>query len=163
MSLNITDFTIGQITLFAWREGRRLSPGDRQGMKGIAEVIRSRVEKGWLDGDWLKVIEETPIHSANEIADMDWRTMPDPRDQDFVWLIGQVASIYARQGRIEVAVAPDVNFARPKANMPLSEPTRALFYGSLQSTLREWFIEKIVRSPLEHPRVADSGTISFYA
>src|ERR1041384_528236 len=67
--VNIASFVAGQLALFAWREGERLSPGCPEVKLGIAHVIANRVSAGWEGGgDWLKILANAPVHSANNVS-----------------------------------------------------------------------------------------------
>lgn len=153
----IRDYAVGQLALFAYREGHRLSPGCREAMLGIAHVISNRVAAGWVNGVWLRVIADAPIHSANNVEEMDWRTLPDPWDSDFRWLYDRCEEIYSGTLRDEITISAD-----PMKAGGAGRPLQALFYGSLQNLTREWFKEKIVREPAAHPRTATAGTVQFF-
>ena len=156
--MNISGLVISQMALFAYRDGQRLSPGSREAMLGIAHVIRNRMDAGWEGGgDWIKIIANMPIHSANNVDEMDFRSYVDAWSQDFRWLYGKCEDIYNGTCQDEVTASAD-----PKKAGGIGQPQRALFYGSLQSLTRQWFVDKIVNCPAEHPRLADAGTITFF-
>lgn len=159
--MNIGEFVIGQIALLAWREGKRLSPGSRPAMLGIAHIVRNRVESGWLQGDWLKIIEEMPIHAAEEITATDLRSMPDVYDKDFIWLYAQVGMVYDRTLEDQITSGADSNWASHQASGMRTMKRKGLFYCNLQLPIREWFKDKILHSP-EHPRQAEAGTVTFF-
>lgn len=147
------DFIIGQLALFAYREGTRIAPGSRGAARGIAFIIGNRVrDGGWHDGDWLKVIENAPVHSAYEVADMDFRAMPDVWHPDWRALYATCQSIY------EGSFIDDVTIAPKAAKLPPS-----LFYANLNHKLREWFVEKIIRQPEAHPRTTECQPLVFFA
>ena len=160
--MNTADFVIGQLSLLAWREGKRLSPGCRPAYLGIAQIIRNRVESGWLNGDWLKIIEEVPLHSANDIADMDWRSLPDIYDKDFRWLHSQVSMVYDRTLPDAVTSSASTIWAAHQSNAPRPQPRKGLFYANLQIPVREWFKDRILGNLADHPRLAEAGTITFF-
>lgn len=155
--MNVAAFVTDQLALFAFREGQRLSPGMREAKLGIANVIRNRLDAGWEGGDWLKIIHNAPVHAANNIEEMDFRSYVDIWSQDFRWLHDRCEQIY--EGRLEDEITAS---ADPKKAFGSGHSQRALFYGSLQSLTRQWFIEKIVSCPAEHPRLADAGTVTFF-
>lgn len=159
---NVGEFVIGQLSLFAWREGKRLSPGCRAAYLGIAHIIKNRVESGWINGDWLRLIEDAPIHGADDMAAMDWRSMPDIHDKDFIWLHSMVGMLYDRKLDDQVTAAANTNWTKHQATMLKTLPRRGLFYCNLQLPIRPWFREKIICNPTEHPRQAEAGTVTFF-
>ena len=161
--MNIADFVITNLSLMAWREGKRLSPGCRPAMLGIALVIRNRVEVGWSDGDWIKIIEDAPIHAAENIEAMDFRSLPDIRDKDFLWLQSQVVRVYDRTLQDEITCSANVNWAAHDISKPREMPRKGLFYCNLQLPIRPWFLENIIRRPNDHFRQAEAGNVTFYS
>lgn len=155
--MNIAALVTGQLAMFAFREGERLSPGCREAKLGIAHVVRNRLDAGWDSGDWLKIIAGIPIHAANNVEEMDFKSYVDVWSQDFRWLYGKCEQLY--EGRLEDDVTAS---ADPKKAFGAGHSQRALFFGSLQSLTRQWFVDKIVKCPNEHPRLADAGTITFF-
>lgn len=131
-------------------------------MLGVAQVIRNRVESGWLNGDWLRILQEVPLHGAEEIAAMDWRTLPDIYDKDFRWLYTQVGMVYDRTLPDSITSSADQNWANHSAMGPKIQSRKGLFYCNLQLPIRPWFLEKIIHSP-EHQRQAEAGTITFFS
>lgn len=156
--MNVSEVVITQLALFAYREGKRLSPGCRPAMAGVAHVIRNRVEAGWQNGEWMKLIADSPIHSSSLVEDIDWKSYVDIFDQTFRWLHGQCTGIYDGSLKDDVTVAAD---ARKAGGVGI--PKRALFYANLQIPMRPWFRANILDQKTEHPRTADAGTITFFA
>jgi len=72
--VNVSEVVIGQLAFFSFREGQRMAPGCRTAMLGIAHVIRNRVEAGWSNGEWLKIIADAPIHASSKLAEMDFHS-----------------------------------------------------------------------------------------
>ncbi len=159
--MNLSEFVIGQISLLAWREGRRLSPGCRPAMLGIAHVIANRSDSGWHSGDWSKILNEVPVHASEDMSAIDWRSLPDVYDKDFLWLHDRVGRIYDHSLKDEVTSSADTVWAGHSSG-PRMPPRRGLFYCNLRFPLRSWFVENIVRRPDEHPRQAEAGEITFY-
>jgi hypothetical protein len=164
--VTISDFVVGQLCLLAWREGNRLAPGNRDAMLGIAHVIHNRVMAGWNSGDWLKVISDWPIHSANNIEEMDFRSLPELRDADFNWLVPQVERVYSGPLRDSVTSTPSVAFAMPRfdalgkrATPPL--PMSALFWCDLNRVTRNWFKENVLTAKDQHPILSHSFPLTF--
>ena len=162
--MNVSPLVIDYLSLFAWREGRRLSPGCRPAALGIAHVIRNRVDSGWLSSDWLKIMNEIPVHSAENIAEMDWMTLPDVSDKDFQWIHSEVTRLYQdRMYPDTITVSADTTWASHRANTTRPGRPKGLYYCCLQRPIRQWFLDNIIHRPLDHPRTAESGTITFYA
>lgn len=155
--MNVADMVVGQLALFCFREGERLAPGSRPAKLGIAHVFRNRVESGWQNGEWMRLLADAPIHSASEIKDMDWRSYVDIWDSGFRWLHGQCSAVYDGSLKDEITISAD-----PKKAGGTGMPKRALFYGNIQIPMRPWFVENILKSE-QHPRTADAGTVTFFA
>jgi hypothetical protein len=156
--VNVSEIVIGQLAFFSFREGQRLSPGSRPAMLGIAHCIRNRVEAGWSNGEWLKIIAEAPIHASSDVKEMDFHSYVDIWDQSFRWLYGQCSAVYDGSLKDEITVSAD-----PKKAGVRGVPQRALFYGNIQMAVRHWFWENIVIQPSEHPRTATAGAVIFFA
>lgn len=162
--MNVAEFVIGQIALLAWREMKRLSPGCRPAALGIAHVIRNRVDAAWQGGDWLRILQEVPVHSAEEIIQHDWISLPDVYDKDFLWLHPEVSRLYQDRGCPDnITSSADITWAAHEATKPRLPRKKGLFYCNLQMPIRPWFLENIIRRPSEHPATATAGTINFYA
>jgi len=156
--VNIASFVAGQLALFAWREGERLSPGCPEVKLGIAHVIANRVSAGWEGGgDWLKILANAPVHSANNVSEMDFTSYVDVWRPEFRSLFANCEKIYAGELRDEITTSAD-----PRKAGGIGRPQPALFYGSLQILTRQWFVEKIVHCPEGHPRTADAGAVTFW-
>lgn len=56
--VSLNDIAVMQLSFFAFREGKRLSPGSRDAMLGIAHVVGNRVEVGWHNKDWLRILAD---------------------------------------------------------------------------------------------------------
>ena len=156
--MNAAELVIGQLAFFSFREGRRLAPECRPAYVGIAHVFRNRIESGWASGDWMKLLSDAPVHSANLVQDIDFRSHVDIWDANFRWLYGQCVEIYNGTLKDDVTVAADIRKIGMKG-----VPQKALFYGNLQAPIRAWFMENIVQRRDEHPRTADAGTVTFFA
>ena len=162
--MNLAEFCIGQISLLSWREMKRLSPGCRPAALGIANVIRNRVDSGWASGDWLKILNDVPIHAAEEIVAIDWMTLPDVYDKDFLWIHSEVTRLYQdRMSPDTITVSADPTWAVHSANKPRAVRKKGLFYCNLQKPIRPWFLENIISRRDEHGATATAGEITFYA
>lgn len=153
--MTLKDFVVSNLGLFAWREGRRLSPGSRTGMLGIAHVIQNRVKAGQWDGDWLKVIANAHSHSASETGELHSFDLPDPWDPDWRFIIEKCEKMYDGLLADEYTWSPGfdnkTNAARP-----------GYFYANLNQPIRQWFLDKIIKQPDNHPRVADDQPIIYF-
>lgn len=98
-----------------------------------------------------------PIHSGNNIADMDFRSLPDLYDSAFRWLYSECERIYDGGMLDDPTIGAD-----PRKVGGRGLPLRALFYASLQNLTRDWFKEKILSEP-SHQQTSTSGTVTFFA
>jgi hypothetical protein len=166
--VTISDFVVSQLCLLSWREGNRLAKGNRDAMLGIAHCTHNRIMAGWNSGDWLKTIADFPLHSANMIDELDFKSLPELRDPDFNWLVPQVERIYSGSLRDSVTSSPSIAFAMPRADAlgkrPMPEPTRsALFWADLNNVSRPWFRDNILSSAVrdQHPILSHSLPLTF--
>lgn len=111
-----------------------------------------------MSGEWLKLISDTPIHSASLVDEMDWKSYVDIWDSNFRWLYGQCATVFDGSLKDAITISADVRQAGGRG-----VPQKGLFYANLQTPVRPWFMENIVHRPDEHPRTADAGTVTFFA
>jgi hypothetical protein len=166
--MNVTDYVVAQLATLDWREGKRMAPGNRDAMLGIAHVIHNRVLAGWHAGDWLKIIDEFPMHSASNLEEHDFRSIPDLMDPDFRWLAPQVERVYSGALRDTVTALPSVQFAMPRVDAlgrrPVAPPPQsALFYCDLNRVTRAWFAENILSHAVrdQHPILSHSLPVTF--
>lgn len=150
-------FVSGQISLFAWHEGKRLAPGSRNAMLGIAHVIGNRVEGGWYNGDWLKILEEAPVHSASNRDEMQDSSLPDIWDKDFRWLHDRVEQIYDRTLTDTITRSAGTLEVGGK-----EQPRPGFYYANLNNMTREWFVKTIAKDPDNHPRTAECMPLVFF-
>ena len=166
--MNITDFIVGQVALVGWREMRRLAPGNRDGALGVCHCLHNRILCGWQGGDWLKLLNDWPLHSASLLEELDFRTLPDLRDGDWSWLVNRVEQLYAGSLRDSVTTSASIAFAMPRADAlgkrsMSSPPQSALFWVDLNKVTRPWFRENILSSSVrdQHPILAHSLPLTF--
>jgi hypothetical protein len=162
------DLATVQLALFAWREGQRLSPGCRAAMKGIAHVISNRVQRGWHNGDWLKVLEFVPATSSDQIAVMEWRSQPDPESSDFREILNCCDRITGFQEPDDVTVSADVAGAAIVGPEQAPAQLRGLYYAYIDQLrgvvpMRDWFKTNILSQPQAHPRTASAGNVQFFS
>ena len=164
--MTISDFVVSQLCLLAWREGKRLCPGNRDGMLGVAHCIHNRILAGWNSGDWLKTIADAPLHSANMVEELDFRTLPELRDGDFSWLVPKVESLYSGALRDTVTTSASIAFAMPRQDalgkrIIAPPPQSALFWCDLNRVTRPWFSENILVPRDQHPILSHSLPVTF--
>ncbi|MCU1305162.1 MAG: hypothetical protein JWQ87_5446 [Candidatus Sulfotelmatobacter sp.] len=164
--MTISDFVVSQLCLVSWREAQRLAPGNRDAMIGIAHCIHNRIVAGWHSGDWLKVISEYPLHSADLIEDIDFRSLPELRDPNFNWLVPQVERLYSGTLRDTVTASPSIAFAMPRADALgkraiAPPPHGALFWCDLNRVTRKWFKDNILAVRDQHPILSHSFPLTF--
>ena len=165
--MNVGDFVISQLALLGWREGKRLAPGNRDAALGICHVIHNRMLAGWHGGDWLQIIDSFPMHAANNLDELDFRSLPAVDDPDFRALVPQVERVYSGALRDTVTSLPSVQFALPRADAlgrrPMAPPPQsALFWADLNKITRPWFQEHIVGQREQHPILSHSLPITFF-
>jgi len=136
-------------------------------MLGIAHCIHNRILAGWESGDWLKVIQNCPIHSANNAVEHDFQSLPDVWDQDFRWLTEKCEQLYAGCLQDEVTTSMDAAFYTPRrdalgrAAIP-SEQKSGLYYCDLRNVTRDWFKDKILGHKDEHAVTSSDYPLTFY-
>lgn len=153
--MDTASLVISELALFAWREGERLAPGSTEAKDAIAFIISNRVKAGWQGGDWLKVIENTPVHSCSEEKDMLTMKMPDPWAQDWRTLLRNCQDIYEGIKIDDLTWTPSMAAIAencPGGDNKLNASRPSFFYANLQMPIREWFMNKIIRQPADHPR-----------
>jgi hypothetical protein len=159
--MNLQDIAVVHLTFFAWREGERLAPGSLDAKKAIAHVVRNRVDAGWENGDWLKIIMNTDVSSSSLVEDVDWKSYIDLWSYDFKALYGHCEAVYS--GLINDALTTGADLRQVQIMTRSYQAQKAFFYAALgDAKLRPWFLENIVRKPEEHPRTVTVGTITFF-
>jgi hypothetical protein len=136
-------FTRAQIALAAWRNA---PTKDLQTLKLMGLIFRNRVRAGWMGGDWLRVIAADPIYSAYlpEAPGEAAPEFPDLADPSFSRFLWEADKIY--EGTAEDKITGG-----------------GLWWCELNKVNREWFLENICRRPEQHPRVAQSASITLFA
>lgn len=159
--MDIKTIVVSQLMLFSFREGERISPGSYEAKVGVAEVIRNRVQAGWHNGDWLKIISESPINSSSNLDQMDWKSYVDIWSPLARRLYFKCEELYGLPAMIrsDSTQSPDLN--RFVIGGAMGRP--ALYYGSLQLPIRPWFKEHIIDMRSEHPITTTIGLITFFA
>lgn len=127
-------------------------------MLAVAWVIANRVRAGWQGGDWLKVLSYAPIHSASESSEMLSHTMPEVWEPTWRWVTARVEDIYDGTAQDTVTLTPSkealaVNLPGSD-NREVNQQKPSFFYANLNMPIRDWFLEKIIRSA-DHPRTVE--------
>jgi hypothetical protein len=113
--------------------------GGVDNMTAILHVLCNRVNAGWLGGDWMAVLEDAPTKTGTVVEPM---TTIDLRDMALRMFLSRVEDIML--GRDGDMVAG------------------ALYYCELHNVHREWFKDRILKDPKNHPRVATVGQVAFF-
>lgn len=154
--MDIKSIVVTTLTMFAWREGERLSPGCHEAKEAIACVIRNRVDAGWVNKDWLKIIANTPIHSCSNLAEMDWHSYVDPWPAAYRKIYNFCEDLYGNRIITDKSASSDTR----RFNGSMSRG--ALFYAALQSPVRQWFKENVIDEKQQHPMTITTGLITFF-
>lgn len=155
--MDISSFVVSQLSLFAWREGERLTPGSNEAKLAIAFIISNRVKAGWGNSDWLQVLEDVATHSASEKEEMLTFDQPDPWDPDWRLLSAAARGIYDGTMKDDLTWTP--NARSLAANVPGADTGKqnqsrpSFFYANLNMPIRSWFLEKVIRKSDDHPRI----------
>jgi hypothetical protein len=151
--VNGDDFTKAHLAWRAWFDGKQ---DGLVGMLAVACVIRGRARAGWQNGDWLAILLDHQRTAAEETSayhvlngGFPILEFPHLREPDFERLLRQIDGIF--EGMI-----PDT------PELPDGTPP-PLYYCSLTSALRPWFLENICRKPDQHPRVGQVGQLVLFA
>jgi len=128
------DFQKSQLVLTGWRWGQEY--GGHLAACLIMSCIANRVRLGW--GSWLEVLDRIPAFSAqNEIP----TGTPSIWDPNFVRLLHEVEGIY--DGSKDYSKG-------------------AVYWADTRRIERDWFKEKIIACPDQHPRVVDMNSLSLF-
>ena len=131
------DMVKSQLVLVSWRYG--VSYGGHLASLMIMGCIANRVRAGW--GQWLNVIEKIPNYSALNETPND-NKFPEIWEPTFVRLLHEVDSVYDSSG---------VDYSKG-----------AFYWCDLRTIERDWFREKILQQPENHPRVADMNSLTLF-
>jgi hypothetical protein len=129
------DFVKGQLVLVSWRYAHEY--GGPKPAQMIMSCIANRVKCG--QGSWLEVIERIPKYAAELVQPQGF---PSIWDQVLTRLLHEVESIYDGSGK-------DLT-------------NGALYWADLRNIETEWFRDKILKNPTQHPRVADFNSLTFF-
>src|SRR5208282_1931638 len=167
--MNLATFERARLAAFVYDQARHT--GSLDCMKAVAYVMRNRVQSGWGDGSWLSVLElaasvagNEPPESNSGLRDSRLGTLVQPSafsanpsiDRLLQLIVRDIDDIYLDQDHFgdnptERLVCGD---KPPKSG--------ALYYSFVDRDPRTWFIENIVRQPLEHPQTGTLGTLMLF-
>ena len=128
------DYQKSMLVLIGWRWGREY--GGHLAPCMIMSVLGNRVRAGW--GNWLEVLDRIYAFSAQ--LEMPLGT-PEIWEPGFVRLLHEVEPIW--------------DGSKDHSN-------GALYWCDTRRIEREWFKDKILNSPEQHPRIANMGTLTLF-
>jgi hypothetical protein len=175
--MNFAAFERAQAAAFAYREGRHT--GSLACLRAILFILRNRVRSGWGGvrggAPWLAVMEaaaevaaqDSVIRigasaSGDEIANSIRKGLQDavpavPSTSDdrlLQMIVRDVDDIYLGQESFDDPVRQVVC----GTDQPMAGRTGpVLYYSFVDRPLRLWFVENIIRKPVEHPQVGQVG------
>ncbi len=135
--LRTDDFIKGQLVLIAWRYANLYGAGGPKPAQMIMSCIGNRVRCG--QGAWLEVIERIPKYAAELVQPEGFPTI---WDQTLTRLLHECETIFDGS-------AKDLTGG-------------ALYWADLRKIETDWFREKILKNPKDHPRVADFNSLTFF-
>lgn len=128
------DFNKSQLVLTGWRHGREY--GGHLASCMIMSCIANRVRLGW--GNWLETLDRIPLYSAELVQPTGTPSIWEPQ---FVRLLHEVESIY-------------------DGTQDYSKGT--LYWCDLRRVETEFFKEKILAQPDQHPKLVDMNTLACF-
>ncbi len=141
------DYIKSKLVELGWRFGQSYSGGHIAGQM-VMQTIANRVRGGW--GTWLQVIDNLPNFMAeNELPAL---THPHIHDPAFIKLLQAVDGIF--DGSVQDMTLSSLDRAMGKKG--------ALYWADLAKIERAWFLDKIVRSPENHDRIANVNGLNFW-
>jgi hypothetical protein len=135
-------------------------------MLGICFVISNRVRAGWESGDWLKVMSKVYTYSASEPSEMMNLEFPDIWEPSWRWLAGKVEDMYDGTLPDTITCTPSLESMAAVVpgceRNPANQSKPSFFYANLNMPIRDWFVNKIIRCPAEHPQTVTIPPLAFY-
>lgn len=131
------DYIKSKLVELGWRFGRTYSGGHLAGQM-VMQAIANRFRVGW--GSWLQVVDRVPLFMAESAV--------PPLEHPSVWEPSFIKLLHVVDGVFDGSI-PDLSKG-------------ALYFGDLGRIENPWFLEKIVRQPEFHQRVADMNSLSFW-
>jgi hypothetical protein len=131
------DMLKSQLVLIGWRNA--LEYGGHLGALMIMGCVMNRVRAGW--GNLFDVIEGIPRFAAQEILPNSDK-FPPIWEPSFIRLLHEVEGVFDGSG---------IDYSKG-----------GLYWADLRKVDREWFKEKILCCPDQHPRVADMNSLTVF-
>lgn len=151
--MNLPTFERAQLAAFAYQQARHT--GNLECLRGVCFVIRNRVKAGWGDG-WLSVMGSHGAIAGNHSV----KTEPAQEvslatDRLLQMIVRDVDDIYMGQDRSD-------DSTRMVALGDAPPKTSALYFMFVDRPITEWFAEKIVRRPVDHPQIGNIGSLMLF-
>ena len=141
------DYIKAKLIEMGWRFGQSYSGGHMAGQL-VMQTIANRVRAGW--GTWLQVIDNIPNYMAeNELPPL---VHPHVQEPAFIKLLQAVDGIF--DGNVPDGTLSSLERAMGKKG--------AIYWGDLARIERAWFLDKIVRAPENHDRIANINGLTFW-
>lgn len=164
--MTLSDFQRAMLVEFAIREA---GPGGSvEMMMAICYCIRNRVQGGWEDGNWIRVMERAQEHSAHDEALADEVEL-DPDDRDFQLMLRRVDDIYFSQsmesdawGNAAVGGMSAEEGGRSMADVLTQKKHEMKYWMHLRRPVREWFKENIIKDYKNHKQRVTLGLMMFF-
>jgi hypothetical protein len=132
----------------AFREAGHLG---EQAMLAVAFALRNRQRAGWEGGNWALVVKHCNRIRYNTVPPND--EYPDLRDPIVRRVMTKIDSIYDGS-------APDTFVS---CVHPTEGARTGKYWAILHQITNPEFLERIVRSPNEHPKTSTVGDLTFFA
>ena len=139
--MNLATFERAAVAQFAYRRARHT--GSLDCMKALCYIVRNRTMAGWGDGTWLSILK---VHSEIEGNVTPTTTELEVQDRLLQMIIRDIDDIY-------------LGLSEDDTKRVVQD---ALYFHFIDHPATPWFVEKIVREPKEHPRIAQVGPIAFF-
>jgi hypothetical protein len=134
--LRVDDFQKSQLVLIAYKYSLMYGQGGHLLAEIIMSCIMNRVKRGW--GTLLEVIDRIPMYTAeNEVP----TGTPLVWEPTFLKLLHSVEGIF--DGTLDTAKG-------------------GLYWADLRKVETDFFINKILANPEEHPRIVDMNSFAVF-
>jgi hypothetical protein len=139
--VNLATFERAEIAAWAYRRARHT--GSLDCMKALCYVLRNRAMAGWGGGTWLSLLRGQEEIDGNELG---ISTECDPQDRLLQMLVHDIDDIH-------------MGISSDDTKRVVQD---ALYFQFIDQIPRSWFVDKIVRQPEAHPRIAQVGPIALF-
>lgn len=134
-------FERAELVRFAYEEARHT--GNIDCMKAVCYVMRNRVSAGWGKGTFTEVITHHGLVKGN---DGDRSIDLDIDDRLLQMMVRDVDDIY-------------LGTSDDQTRKVVAD---ALYYHFVDQPLRQWFVERILQEPKNHPGIATIGMMRLF-